>query len=137
VPWEELPESLKTSNRRFAESAGELVSTLGGSLVPLRHLEAIDHSFTSGQMLERLAANEHVRWMEALRSDGWTFSAAPKNSDRKTHPLLVPWSELDESEREKDRDAIRGIPRMLAWAGFAIEMNATDRSPGTQAPQLP
>ena len=62
--------------------------------------------------------NEHERWMESLLSDGWIYSLGSKDAQRKTHPLLVDWAQLDEAEKEKDRDAIRAIPAMLARAGL-------------------
>lgn len=124
VAWDELPESLKESNRRFAESVGEVIHALGGWLMPLRSLESNDTFLAVGDTLERLAENEHERWMAALVDDGWTLSSGPKDPVNKTHPLLVPWSELAEAEREKDRDAIRAIPRMLARVGFSIELPA-------------
>jgi voltage-gated potassium channel Kch len=123
VGWGDLPESLKESNRRFAETIGEAIHALGGRLVPLRQLEAEQTLFQSGDVLERLAMKEHDRWMAALRSDGWGYSLGPKDPAQKTHPLLVPWSELPEGEKEKDRDAMRAIPRMLARVGFAIEVH--------------
>ena len=121
VSWEDLPDSLKESNRRFADSIGEVLHALGGSLVPLKHLEP-DQPFRDGPVLERLAVAEHERWIASLRRDGWVYGSGPKNSARKRHPLLVEWSDLSEPEREKDRDAVRAIPRMLARVGFAIEI---------------
>ena len=38
----------------------------------------------------------------------------------KRHPLLVPWDELPESEREKDRDAFRNLPQMLGLVGYEL-----------------
>jgi hypothetical protein len=52
------------------------------------------------------------------------YSSNPKNPHLRTHPLLVAWEQLDEPEREKDRDAIRVIPRMLARVGYSIEIRA-------------
>jgi hypothetical protein len=74
--------------------------------------------------LEQLARCEHDRWMRALIADGWTYSSASKDANLKTHPLLVAWEELDEPEREKDRDAIRAIPRMLARVGYSLKIPA-------------
>jgi hypothetical protein len=38
-----------------------------------------------------------------------------------THPDLVPWNRLTEEVKEKDREAVRLIPLLLAtYAGFAI-----------------
>lgn len=122
VAWEDLPESLKDSNRRFAESVGEVISGLGGQLVPLQQLD--DGGAFPGQRetLEQLARKEHDRWMAALQRDGWTYAPSPKDPIKKTHPLLVGWHELPEDEKEKDRDAIRAIPRMLARVGYAVEL---------------
>lgn len=122
APWHELPDSLKESNRRFAEAVGEVVDSLGGWLVPLRSLDQLEPALTSGDTLERLARDEHDRWVRDLVRDGWSHAPAPKDPERKTHPLLVPWEDLDEAEREKDRDAIRAIPRMLARVGYAVDL---------------
>jgi hypothetical protein len=35
--------------------------------------------------------------------------------------MLVPWAQLAEPERDKDRQAVRLIPSLLAGAGFHIE----------------
>jgi voltage-gated potassium channel Kch len=122
VAWEDLPESLKESNRRFAESVGEVISELGGALVPLERLDDGGAFPGRPETLERLARNEHDRWMAALQKDGWTYAPRAKDPVKKTHPLLVGWHELPEDEQEKDRDAIRAIPRMLARVGYAIEI---------------
>ena len=74
------------------------------------------------ERMETLARQEHDRWMNDLIRDGWTYSAGVKDPTRKTHPLLVTWEELDEPEREKDRDSIRAIPRMLARVGYALDV---------------
>ena len=31
---------------------------------------------------------------------------------------MVPWDQLSEAEREKDREAVRNIPERMAAAGF-------------------
>jgi hypothetical protein len=122
VGWEDLPESLKESNRRFAESVGETLDQLGASFTPIQDGDTGQLELLDAEIMEPLAVAEHDRWMSDLMADGWTFSAGPKDPEKKTHPLLVPWDQLDETEREKDRDAIRAIPRMLARAGFAIDL---------------
>ena len=58
----------------------------------------------SPERMETLARQEHDRWMNDLVRDGWTYSSGAKDPMRKTHPLIVSWEELDETEREKDRD---------------------------------
>jgi hypothetical protein len=120
VPWRDLPESLRESNRAFARAVGGILEQVGASLAPLGGASV--GMPLPDKELEQLARNEHERWMRDLFDDGWTFSSAPKDSNLKTHPLLVPWEQLDEPEREKDRDAIRAIPRMLARVGYSLEI---------------
>jgi hypothetical protein len=36
------------------------------------------------------------------------------------HPDLVPWTDLNENARNKDRNAVREIPSILQQAGFQI-----------------
>jgi RyR domain len=67
----------------------------------------------------RLAKAEHEGWMRALLDDGWTY-APETDRAKKQHKLLVPWDELPEEEKEKDRDLVRGIPTILARAGYTV-----------------
>ncbi|RYB94800.1 hypothetical protein EUA93_10830 [Nocardioides oleivorans] len=126
VGWLDLPESLKDSNRRFAVAVGTVLGDIGAGLVPLGRPLDPDVMPVGHERLEVLARQEHDRWMSDLIRDGWTYSSGPKNPERKTHPLLVGWEELDEPEREKDRDAIRAIPRMLARVGYAVDVPTRD-----------
>jgi len=119
VGWAELPESLRDSNRRFAASVAETLDSIGAILVPLRNGARPDLPLDA-QTLEQLAVGEHDRWATDLTTDGWRYAPGSKDPEAKTHPLLVPWEQLSEEEREKDRDAMRAIPQMLMRAGFGI-----------------
>ena len=72
-----------------------------------------------GADLELLALREHERWMAALISTGWQH-APETDREKKVHSALVDWGELPEEEKEKDRELIRGIPQIMAKAGYAI-----------------
>ena len=126
VAWDELPSSLKDSNRHFAVAVGSVLGELGAALVPLSGPLDPAAMPVGPERMETLARQEHDRWMSDLIRDGWTYSAGVKDPTRKTHPLLVTWEELDEPEREKDRDSIRAIPRMLARVGYALDVPTTD-----------
>ena len=121
VPWEELNESLKESNRAFADHVGSKLAASGCVLVPAP-LAAADSAppVFADEQIEELARDEHERWMKDLERLGWRWTSEQKDAVRKLHPLLVPWEELGEDDRERDRDSIRALPRMLARAGFAV-----------------
>jgi hypothetical protein len=121
VPWEELPESLKESNRAFAEGIGKKLAAAGCAVVPapLANTRGASALF-SEETIDEHARGEHERWMRDLLRQGWTYTSGKKDPDRKLHPKLVPWEQLSEVDRERDRDAIRRLPALLARAGFEI-----------------
>jgi voltage-gated potassium channel Kch len=129
VPWDELPESLKESNRRFADSVGTKAAQLGGRVVPLAPDGAPpERLLLPDALVEELAQAEHARWARDLYADGWAATGGEKDAGAKLHPLLVDWERLDEEEREKDRDSVRRLARLLAAAGYALAF----RSPNGQ-----
>jgi TrkA-N domain/RyR domain len=123
VGWEELPQALKESNRRFAETVGAHVSGLGATLRPLAHAPPA-RLVLDDAVLDDLAQAEHDRWMASLRRDGWRPTRGPKDPTAQLHPLLVPWEDLSELDREKDRDVFRGLPRLLALIGYELVLPA-------------
>jgi len=44
---------------------------------------------------------QHEAWVRSKERDGWVYGPA-KNEATKTHPSLVPFAELSESEQRKD-----------------------------------
>jgi hypothetical protein len=122
VPWAELPPALKESNRAFADGVGRKLLASHCVLLPAPMAAYEDApSLFDEDEVERLARLEHERWKHDLEQRGWRWSRGPKDPHRKRHPLLVPWEELDERDRERDRDAIRNLPAILVRAGFVIQ----------------
>jgi hypothetical protein len=128
VPWTDLSESLKESNRRFADSAGAKLEAAGCQLIPapLVDVMAPGFAFTETE-IESLARGEHDRWCHDLELEGWRRGTT-KDSHAKLHPKLVPWEDLTEEDRDKDREPVRMLPQMLARAGFEIQRGGADRS---------
>jgi hypothetical protein len=121
APWHELGESLRQSNRRFAEGVGEKLRAARIAVVPapLADPGAPAAALPEAQV-EELAVAEHDRWCADLVADGWRHGPGAKDPERKLHPSLVPWDELSEEEREKDREPVRALPEMLARVGFEL-----------------
>ena len=117
-PWEELPEVLKESNRDQAADIGRKLDDAGLDLVLSSAWGPAKFSFSAEDMTS-LSVLEHDRWMRKLIADSWKPGPV-KDISRKVHPLLVPWDQLSEEDREKDRNAVRAIPSLLARSGYAI-----------------
>jgi hypothetical protein len=43
-----------------------------------------------------------------------------RDEDRMLHPDLIPWEDLSDADKEKDRANIRQIPQLLALQGLKI-----------------
>lgn len=71
------------------------------------------------ETFERLAEAAHKVWMEGKLRDGWKYGPVT-DKDKKIHSSLVPYDQLSESDKESDRDMVRGIPEILAAAGYKI-----------------
>ena len=71
------------------------------------------------ETLEQLAEAAHKIWMDGKIRDGWKYGPAI-DKDKKIHNCLVPYAQLSESDKESDRDMVRGIPDILAAAGYQM-----------------
>jgi hypothetical protein len=121
--WQDLSLDLKENNRQLADRIPIMLAAAGYRIAPLTDWDAEKLSFLeSGKQdqVSLMARMEHESWCQRKKDQGWRYGAE-KDSDKKTNPALLPWDELPEGEREKNRDFIRGLPRLLVQAGFQIE----------------
>ncbi|MGD2105726.1 MAG: NAD-binding protein [Anaerolineae bacterium] len=126
VPWDALPEDLKESNRRQVDHIRDKLSKVGYGIAPLVDWEAASFRFSPGEV-EEMARLEHERWMVERRREKWQYASGPKDPDRKTHPDMVPWAELSEDAKDKDREAVIDLPVLLARGGFQLRRLASGR----------
>ena len=70
-------------------------------------------------LAEAMAENVHEVWAAGRIADGWTYGAK-RNDEKKTHPCLVPYEELPESEQEYDRQTAIGTLKFILAQGFSI-----------------
>jgi hypothetical protein len=128
VPWEDLPEYLKESNRRQADQIGAKLKAVNCEIAPLTDWEAGDFQF-SIEEVDLLAQMEHTRWMEEKKAAGWKYGPGEKNDKRKTHPCLLPWNKLPKEEQSKDLNAVRGLPSFLSRVDLQIyRLNRCEQS---------
>ena len=71
------------------------------------------------QLAELMAKNVHEVWAMNRINDGWTYG--PVRDDKlKTHPCLVPYEELPESEKDYDRATSQETLKAILSLGFKI-----------------
>jgi hypothetical protein len=117
VPYASLPEDEKEQNRKNVRDIPNKLAMAGYIFIPARGHD-IPAEFTADE-IERLAEVEHERWMKQKRDTGWKYAGKTLKS-RKLHKSLVEWDKLSESEKEKDRVLVKGIPQILARAGYMM-----------------
>ncbi len=70
-------------------------------------------------LVEQLARNNHEHWAEQRLAQGWRWGET-RDDDAKTHPCLVSYDELPESEKEIDRVAVRQTVLALLKLGYRV-----------------
>jgi len=71
-------------------------------------------------LTEKIAENVHDVWAKGRISEGWMYGEK-KDAEKKTTPLLVPYSELPESEKEYDRNTAIETLKLIVKLGYRIE----------------
>jgi hypothetical protein len=126
-PWEKLIDKYRHSNAEQADDIPRKLFALGlwlrktaPAAAAVAPGKAAPLPLTKDQ-LEEASRCEHDRWVAAQRSNGYIYGQKD-NAILHTHPCILPWDDpkLPESEKDKDRDAIRAIPRYLAAAGYEV-----------------
>jgi hypothetical protein len=117
-PWAELPEGIRESNRDQARSISEKLNRIGCDYdagdTPFLSVEAFDDA-----TILFLAQNEHIRFVNERKRQGWTCGDV-RDNERKIHPLLCPWEELSEEEKQKDVDVVKNIIPLLKSIGLRV-----------------
>ncbi|MBM3318422.1 MAG: hypothetical protein FJY75_11280, partial [Candidatus Eisenbacteria bacterium] len=138
VAYARLPEAVRAENRANVLDIGRKLAACGCVMVPAAG--AAPEARLTPEDFERMARMEHDRWVRSKLAQGWRWGE-PRNDAARIHPALRPWERLTEGEkalmdprllallgegplpeadREKDRKLVRGIPKILALAGYRI-----------------
>lgn len=117
VPWEALTEDKKKANRDQLNDLGNKLKAIGCTI--LEDLELHEPWTLAAEEIELLSQMEHDRWMRERLAQGWVWGAVRDNA-KKIHPDLIPWADLTEEVKEKDRVMVRNIPNALATVGLRV-----------------
>jgi bifunctional DNA-binding transcriptional regulator/antitoxin component of YhaV-PrlF toxin-antitoxin module len=116
-PFAELPENKKEQNRDNARDIHRKLTSAGYTIIPAESNQVLAE-FTQTEV-EKLAREEHGRWMKKKLADGWQH--AEKTDKANTlYKDIVPWEQLTEEEKDKDRMLVKAIPRILGKAGYVM-----------------
>ena len=138
--FEELPAEAQGDNIAAALRIPDILGLAGLELVPdsdaRPRIAGVDAILRTH--LETLAEEEHRGWMEVRIRNGWRrcehpadVQAAVQQKLAHLSHCLVPYAELPQDEREKDRGTILWYPRAAALVKFKIV--AKDRPPAVLA----
>lgn len=117
--------SCKADNVAAAERIPYVLGLGGLSVV----LEDVDSDLSPEEVKKRIKSNlelfaeaEHDGWMDYRLINRWKYG--PKRDDaRRIHPLLVPYAALTEDAKDKDRDAVRNYPEILASVNYKVTVH--------------
>ena len=71
------------------------------------------------ELTEKLAKNAHEVWAAQRIREGWTYGEK-RDDVLKTHPCLVPYDQLPESEKEYDRKTSMNSLKLVVANGYSI-----------------
>jgi voltage-gated potassium channel Kch len=127
VPWHELPEFMKMSNRWRADHT-PLLLALAGFHVEEDVKSPVVLELTAEET-ELLAQLEHRRFTIERRLVDWMSGESRRHLQRK-HPHLADWSMLEEEQRDWNRKEVAKLPRLLAGLGVELRRERKIRAYG-------
>lgn len=117
--WSKLSADKQESNLDLAADIPTKLSKIGFGIRLIRANEPLHTPDITDSEIDLLAQYEHERWCREQTIQGWTYG--PQYSKAKhTHPDLISWHLLAQTEQNKDREVIYAIPRILKALGFCI-----------------
>jgi hypothetical protein len=71
------------------------------------------------ELTEKIAENVHDIWALGRITDGWTYGEK-RGDEKKHHPCLIPYDELDDGEKEYDRNTAMETLKLIVALGYEI-----------------
>lgn len=116
--YDALEPSSRYANLRQAMNMDKKLRKLGYAMAPDDYdgeaMEALPP-----EIIEQYAIMEHDDWVAGKERFGWKY-APERNDEKHLHDCLLPWTELSEHQREKDRAAARHVIKLSRLAGMKV-----------------
>ena len=134
VEWEALPRNFQADNLSAVRAIPDKLAAVGYVMAPGTPGKQTE---LPPEVFERLAELEHERWLHVKIADGWRQALPQRGKPRylrenakQIHDAMLPWNEmtveeravhfpedpeavgleaLPDSQKEKDRDQVRGM----------------------------
>lgn len=116
--WEKLTDESKDRNRYPADHIYTKVRAMNCEPAETKSTGAA-FDIRNFQYLEELSEAEHNRWCAYMYFKGWR-QGDQRDDKLKIHPDLIPYEQLDESAKKKDRKNILQIPELLGLKGLKL-----------------
>jgi len=99
---EKIARATHEMNRRYCEILGDTSQVAWEDAPEWQRKSAISgvQSIIDGET--NSPEEQHQNWMKIKIEEGWTYGSV-KDVEKKTHPCLLPYAELPESQKAKDR----------------------------------
>lgn len=110
--YENLSGDIKISNKDNAFHIPTKLLSIGYKMRRVRKGYKAPTLHLNPEEIETMARVEHIRWSWDKRLNGWIYGNVKDNTS-KIHPGLIPFEELADHEKEKDRELVRLIPALL------------------------
>ncbi len=123
VDYADLPDDIKDDNVAAAMRIPEVLALVQLHVVPVSSgvptlSKAEARAIIDGH-IDLLAEAEHDGWMDHKLLNGWK-RGSPRDDATRIHDALVPYAQLGEEDKEKDRTSVRRCPEIVERAGHAI-----------------
>lgn len=118
-PWDDLAPNYRNDNLAQADDICRKLALVNCGFRVRKADDPSEKMEFITTEIEPLAEAEHERWNDSKRLQGYTYAPGQKHdTEPKTHPCLLPWADLPEVERDKDRAIVKAIPLLLDSVGF-------------------
>ncbi len=119
MAYVDLPDEIKGDNIAAAKRIPEVLSHAKLSVVIEDDPRPAIDAMALDDNIEVLAEAEHDGWMNQKFNNGWSYGGT-RNDAKKIHNLLIPYKELTEKDKGKDRNSVRSYPEIVKMAGYKI-----------------
>lgn len=116
IPWEHLPENIRDANRAVADHLAIKLRAVDCEI--LEGVVAKEAKLNDNE-IELLAEMEHRRWWADRSLNGWKFSEV-RNDKKRFHPNMIPYKDLNDPDRQKDRDSVITLLSILKASGKSV-----------------